>query len=1071
MRRLALILCVMLTACAAHGAWRPDLVDFPSAEADHNRDGGPDGWTASAFQSPAQLAWDDSVAHAGRRSLRIRDSAAEGAEWQDHTGRWISARRKKVTPGQTYTLGAWIRTDGITGYASARIAWWQDGHWLAENRTEPVGGTTDWRHMTVTAKAPAKATEAQVYLGLANSKGTVWFDDVRLVRGQDLPRRLMPMDISATCNAGLADAAGGDAGNLPSGTMHLRGIPFRLVRQGAQEEVACIALQGKAGQDTPTAATLPLGRTCQTIYFLHACAGVKKGARVGTYEILYEDGSRTAVPLTAGREMTDPRRPADTKACAVGWEGDDCSLAVFPLANPKPRTPIKAIRLRGVPGATLALVAVTTADGPAVLTDRPIRYEFTDTSGWYPFTFPLDDVNLDAIDLTQFLDAPAGKHGFVEVGKDGQFHFADGTRARFFGTNIGGHRAFPEKEDAEVLAARLAKYGVNLLRIHAIDGQWGGFTDYARGDSRHFRADMFDRLDYFFAELKKRGIYVYFDMLDYRRFMPGDGVTDAARFEHGWRNSIKGATIFNDRLIELQKEFATRFFTHRNPYTGLGYTEDPAVAVIEITNENSVFYFHNTSLTLPVYVDELRQRWNQWLIDRHGDRAGLAKAWTNAKGECALLPDEDPARGTVILPMKHLYQDPAGKPFVGERSPVRVDAMVRFFFRLERHYYGAMRSHLKAIGIKVPITGTNQAFCPASVHADSVNDFMSRNNYWRHPNVHAKPFFTFRNQAVTRSDLVRTSNPMTNIASSTVVGKPMISPEFNWPWPIEYRAECLPMMAAYACLQDWDGLLFFAYNPDGRALEMFGNQSDPVRWGQFPAAAMLFHRGDVRSASKTVHVGWSEEETCTGRPSHIRAGTSPFRYWTYVSKVRNVFYKDTYAGDATRVRGVAEPPVPKNSRYTSDTGELVLDSRRELFTIDTPRTKAAVGSLGEAGEVTLGGVTVCCRMPFAAVTVTSVDGKPIKAARRLLVTAVARAENTGQAFYRNRTSVPQRGKTPVLVEPVDADVAIRTAGPAVVYPLDETGKRRKRVAARFADGVLHLSLENVSSPWCEIVIE
>ena len=85
-------------------------------------------------------------------------------------------------------------------------------------------------------------------------------------------------------------------------------------------------------------------------------------------------------------------------------------------------------------------------------------------------------------------------------------------------------------------------------------------------------------MDFFFAELKRRGIYVYFDLLDYRRFLPGDNVRDAAQFEHGWHHSIKGATIFNDRLIELQKEFATAFLTHHNPYTKLRYVDDPAFA-------------------------------------------------------------------------------------------------------------------------------------------------------------------------------------------------------------------------------------------------------------------------------------------------------------------------------------------------------------------------------------------------------------------------------------------------------------------------------------------------------------
>ena len=117
MRRMALLLWATLLAGVARGAWEPNLVDFPSAEDDRNRDGGPDGWTGSAFRSPAKVAWDESVAHSGRRSLRIRDSAAEGTEWNQYTGRWVTTGRKKVTPGQTYTLGAWIKTAGVTGYA------------------------------------------------------------------------------------------------------------------------------------------------------------------------------------------------------------------------------------------------------------------------------------------------------------------------------------------------------------------------------------------------------------------------------------------------------------------------------------------------------------------------------------------------------------------------------------------------------------------------------------------------------------------------------------------------------------------------------------------------------------------------------------------------------------------------------------------------------------------------------------------------------------------------------------------------------------------------------------------
>lgn len=1073
MRVLSIITSILFTA-AAQAGWQTSLVENPSAEEDANRDGLPDGWHGDAFKSPARLLWDHAVAHSGRHSLRISDSFnPAGRTWQETTGRWILAAKKPVTAGQTYSLEAWIRTEGVTGRADARIAWFSDGKWLSESVTPSVQGTHPWQRIAVTARAPATAVGAIVYLGLSQSKGTVWFDDVVMVAGPRLPANYQPIDLSSVATGKLA--APRDLAGEPT----LRGVPFKVLGQeGGAAGLRVIAVGGKESR-APREVTVPVGRKCDTLYFLHVGHDAKTGSHVGKYELSYQDGKAVSVPLFAGREIGDLNRPTEGKPSAVGWqwnEGDgQRAVSVMPIENPRPEEPIRAVRVSASGDrASLSLIALTTADGPPVLTDRPVRYEFNDTAGWYPFTFPLDDTNLDAIDLTSLLDGPAGKHGFLAVRPDGHFYFADGSRARFFGTNICGRGAAPEKEAAPAIAARLAKYGVNLLRIHAIDGRWGPLVDPSQADSRHFDAAGLDRLDYFFAELKKRGIYVYFDCLDYRHFKEGDGVKDASQFEHGWHHSIKGASCFNARMIELQKEFATRFYTHRNPYTGLRYADDPAVAVVEITNENSVFYFQNTELTLPCYRKELEERWNAWLRRQFTTRAELAKRWTNAQGQCTLLPEEDPARDSVVLPLKHLYQNPAQAAFVGPTSPPRVDAMVRFFFEIERSYYREMYDHLRRIGVRVPITGTNQTFCPASNAADSINDFMSRNNYWQHPNVHAKPYFTFRNLAVVKSDLSRTDNPVTEVASSSVAGKPMIVPEFNFPWPNEYRAEALPLMAAYACLQDWDGLLFFAYDPGGQTLSWFGNQSDPVRWGQFPAAALMFHRHDVAAAGRTIYLGYSEADVFRAGPSHSRREVSPYRQLAYVSKIRNTYFDETHDGRGTRISGATYSPpadaIGNPSRRSSDTGELSLDAQAGLFTIDTPRTKAVVGFLGQAGPITLQGLSVRATTPFAAILATAMDDAPIASSRRLLITAVARAENTGQAFAENKRTVPERGRLPVLAEPVRAELSIEVAGPAEVFPLDATGRRCRRVSAVHNGHTLRVTLDEVHSPWCEVVI-
>jgi hypothetical protein len=114
---------------------------------------------------------------------------------------------------------------------------------------------------------------------------------------------------------------------------------------------------------------------------------------------------------------------------------------------------------------------------------------------------------------------------------------------------------------------------------------------------------------------------------------------------------------------------------------------------------------------------------------------------------------------------------------------------------------------------------------------------------------------------------------------------------------------------------------------------------------------------------------------------------------------------------------------------TSDTGELMRDWQRGLFTIDTPRSQGAVGWLGEAGPVTLADCTIRVTNPKAAVILSSLDGRPLRQSGRILVTAVARAVG-------RRT----RGGTVVSSEPVAATLSLhRQGGALVLVPLAGNG--------------------------------
>ncbi|MBN1418183.1 MAG: right-handed parallel beta-helix repeat-containing protein [Planctomycetes bacterium] len=254
-----------------------------------------------------------------------------------------------------------------------------------------------------------------------------------------------------------------------------------------------------------------------------------------------------------------------------------------------------------------------------------------------PFFLPWEAPADAFADARPSLDPPAGTHGRVVV-RDGHLAFERGGRARFWGTNLSGEACFPPPELAPRLADRLAKFGFNLVRFHGMDAGWGRWLfDRRSGGTRRLDPEALERLDRIVAELERRGISINLNLHVGRRFAAADGVAEAE-----WLGYAKYATIFDPRLIELQKEYARSLLAHRNPHTGRTYAEDPAVIIVELTNENSLFggwtrgYLRGEQRGRPAsgwadippfYGAELTRFYNAWLLESYGDRAKLAAAW------------------------------------------------------------------------------------------------------------------------------------------------------------------------------------------------------------------------------------------------------------------------------------------------------------------------------------------------------------------------------------------------------------------------------------------------------------
>ncbi len=271
--------------------------------------------------------------------------------------------------------------------------------------------------------------------------------------------------------------------------------------------------------------------------------------------------------------------------------------------------------------------------------------------GWsadlVPFAPPWDDATPGPTDISGTLDRPAGKSGFVHV-KDGHLVSGD-RRLRLFGANFTAAAGFPDHDTAEKVAARMAKFGLNAVRFHFLDATWGvpRLINYESGDSRNWNADTLDRLDYFIARLKEHGIYADLNLLVGRRFGVGDGV-DAKVNQLDWKTA-HAVGFFHAPHTEAQKQYARQLLTHLNPYTKLAYAADPAVALVEINNENGLIHtwLEGELDALPdVFAQDLRKQWNQWLAKRYAGTAALSTAW-GARDEplaAEMLANAGPAR-------------------------------------------------------------------------------------------------------------------------------------------------------------------------------------------------------------------------------------------------------------------------------------------------------------------------------------------------------------------------------------------------------------------------------------------
>jgi hypothetical protein len=674
----------------------------------------------------------------------------------------------------------------------------------------------------------------------------------------------------------------------------------------------------------------------------------------------------------------------------------------------------------------------------------------------FPFVLPWDDAGASVANIAAWNDAPAGKHGFVTA-KDGHL-FAGGKRIRFLGVNCCFSGNFPTHDQAEKIAARMAKFGVNCVRLHHMDTQPAP-SGLLKSDGLTPDPEMLDRLDFFTAQLKARGIYININLHVGREY-PSQPKWP------GMPGYYKGVDIFYPPLIEAQRDFARALLTHVNPYTHLSYAADPAVAFIEINNENGLLHewrsSHLDKMPDP-YAATLRKMWNDFLVTYYGDNARFVREWR-------VGPDEN---DSGLPPGSVGFRDGEGpgnvalfrKADMDERTIEARRSWIRFLHKTEEDYWLGMRDFIrKELGARSLVIGSAVGFSPLTVQARL--DVVDAHAYWCHPHFP-------RNQWDPADWLVK-NEPMAgkpggaciaDLAMNRVDGLPFVVTEYNHSAPNMFSGEAFPLLAAYAALQDWDGIFAFAWSHNastlasGRIEGFFDIAGHPVKMATLPVAAALFRRADVQPPPAPNVVADIADNI-----RDIMQTRGPWVGGAQLGLKRDQPLRRPVAVAVSDGESFTAEPARDEPRITSDNGQLVWDTAG-VVEINTPRAKGFIGKHGDRA-FDFSGVKisrVSSRQGWAFLTLTAMDGADINDSKHILVCATGCAENTGMGWKNEEhTSVGlDWGAAPALVEGIAAQIELPTERKFKVWALDERGQHRdelKTDGAKFQISPEHRTL-------------
>ncbi len=487
----------------------------------------------------------------------------------------------------------------------------------------------------------------------------------------------------------------------------------------------------------------------------------------------------------------------------------------------------------------------------------------------------------------------------------------------------------------------------NLVRLHHHDSGWVTPNIFEPG-SRRLRKESLESLDWWIKCLSDEGIYIWLDLHVGRVFTAKDGIGGFAELVDG---DGRGFSYVNPRITALMDEFAAAYLGRRNIHTGRTIASDPAVAMVLVTNENDLSHHFASRMdpgsNAPIHEALLRSR-----VERFAARSKISV-------EAALR--------------------------VWEPGPAKLALA-----EIEHEWSAAAIGRLRKLGVRAPVVSTSLWGDEAlySVPSLVAGDAIDVHSYGLPETLATNPHFE--------------ANFVIHAATGAVLGKPHTLSEYSVPPPALDRYIGPTYVAAIAALQGWDAPLLYSYAHEaGRPSrpQQFSAWLDPSLMGLMPAAALIYRRQDVAPARKRIVVAPSAKQVFgesrnAVNSAALRTGVEQSQVVIAMPDAEQLAWDTT--PDLTRQRRLGATVITDLDRdllaadateIVSDTGELRRDFIEGRHIVSTPRSQVASGWIGGA-TIELGDGWVALDNPGATFALSSLDGEPIAASKKILVTAV-----------------------------------------------------------------------------------